>query len=71
MRITLSLHYRGPRTQRMNELQDCATRYLHEFVQDDLKFLGLTTPGECECAWRVGIIKCTWIVGTNSVGTIS
>lgn len=55
----------------MNELQDNATRYLEEFVKDDLRFFGLPAPEECGCTWRSGIIRCSWTVGTSSVSTTS
>ncbi|KAI0733168.1 hypothetical protein C8Q72DRAFT_45702 [Fomitopsis betulina] len=67
MHITLSLHYRSPKTKRMNEIQDDATRCLEEFVKDDLRFLGLPAPGECKSTqWRSGLIQCRWIIGKDS-----
>ncbi|KAH9918492.1 uncharacterized protein B0H18DRAFT_1198584 [Fomitopsis serialis] len=66
MLITVFLHYKGEKTQRIKEYRDDTTLNLDEFVNGDLTFLGLPLPQDSACAWQSGIIKCIWPLDDGS-----
>ena len=61
MVITLSFHYRSPKTRAFKSRGDVA-EYLEAFVNDDLEAFGfpLPVPEECSCVWQSAIAKCVW-----------